>query len=388
MPPRKKEVSNCFVNPRRGWKAYEKITLWSRCAGRCERCNESIIRNRYSGDVGNYGEFAHIIAHSEGGNRSNKGTDYSQEYVDDIQNIIVLCTSCHTNIDKKENESKYTEEYLQKIKAEHIEKIYYQTLPTYQEKRQVIVFTCPIGNQTYSVSDEDTRNAMSPAYFPDGERATRIDINTYREESQNAFWENTQDELIGQFNRLVLPMLKNGVKFAVFAIAPMPLLVQFGTLLRSVNSTIVYNLFHRSTEPWKWLPSEISEDHEFRVNRYSNGVPRKKALVISLSASIIERVCNELSSDYLLWEVTIDNPEYDCIKSLEQLSSLAKVFRQVLEDASKQSGSELGVYMCAPNSVAVTLGMSYMPKCNDSLVIYDYISSLNKDIKTINIKSI
>lgn len=383
-----KEQSSCFVNRRRTWKGWEKATLWGRCAGRCERCNTSIISDKYSGDPGNFGEFAHIIAHSVGGNRSNRYEDYSPEYVDSIDNILVLCPACHTNIDKKEYEAKYTEEVLREMKRQHIEKIFLQTLPDGHEKRQVVIFTCPVYSTKIAVSDDDTREAMYPAFFPWGERAIRIEISSSRVESEPVFWERTQDDLINDFNRYVLPLLENGVKFAIFAIAPIPLLIQFGVLLRGTNSSIIYNLFRRPTKKWKWLVSDIPEIADFMVNRYNSEISKTKALVVSLSASIIDRVKSELGDTADIWEITIDQPKYDCIKSPEELSALRKVYLQVLEEASKAPGNIINVFVAAPNSAAVMLGMSYMPKCNNSLVIHDYISSLNKDIKTIEISSI
>ena len=269
-----------------------------------------------------------------------------------------------------------------------MEKIFLQTLPDGSEKRQVVIFTCPIYSQVISISDDDTREAMFPSFFPWGERAVRIEISTSRVESEPEFWERTQDDLINEFNRLILPLLKNGVKFAIFAIAPIPLLIQFGVLLRGTNSSIIYNLFRRQTEKWKWLVSDISEIIDFKVNKYNVKVPSTKALVVSLSANITDRVKTELGDAADIWEITIDNPKYDCIKSLEQLSRLGKVYLQVLEEASKASGNTINVYMAAPNSAAVMLGMSYMPKCNNTLIIHDYISPLKRDIKTIEIKSI
>lgn len=60
-------------------------------------------------------EIAHIIGYRSEGPRGR--CDLPESYLNDYDNLIVVCSSCHTKIDKAEG--KYTVEKLKEIKREH-----------------------------------------------------------------------------------------------------------------------------------------------------------------------------------------------------------------------------------------------------------------------------
>lgn len=65
------------------------------------------------------GEMAHIVGEKEGATR---GTScLSLEPRNSYANLILLCPTCHTRIDKKENETQFPVEVLHQIKVEHEE---------------------------------------------------------------------------------------------------------------------------------------------------------------------------------------------------------------------------------------------------------------------------
>lgn len=95
--------------------------LWARSAGICANpsCNRNIIESTTYHSLVVIGEQAHIIAHSEDGPRGKKNQLLVD--VDSIANLILLCSSCHTLIDKAEQD--FPIELLQEWKKEHEEKI-------------------------------------------------------------------------------------------------------------------------------------------------------------------------------------------------------------------------------------------------------------------------
>lgn len=78
--------------------------LWARSAGICANpsCNRNIIESTTHHSLVVIGEQAHIIAHSEDGPRGKKNQLLVD--VDSIANLILLCSSCHTLIDKAEQD--------------------------------------------------------------------------------------------------------------------------------------------------------------------------------------------------------------------------------------------------------------------------------------------
>lgn len=63
------------------------------------------------------GEMAHIKGEKPGASRHD--ATQTQKERDDYKNLVLLCRNHHGEIDKPENEEKFTVEILYKIKAEH-----------------------------------------------------------------------------------------------------------------------------------------------------------------------------------------------------------------------------------------------------------------------------
>jgi hypothetical protein len=95
--------------------------LLARSGGYCQnpQCNVDLYPSFQDGTITNIAELAHIIAQKEDGPRGKSTTPLSDR--DDYDNIILLCSSCHTMIDK--NPDKYSLSTLRTWKANHEERI-------------------------------------------------------------------------------------------------------------------------------------------------------------------------------------------------------------------------------------------------------------------------
>lgn len=98
--------------------------LFSRSAGQCNICKKN---------VPHLAERAHIIAHSENGARG----DSLLQSINSYDNLILLCPTCHTEIDKFPE--RYPSEKLHQIKAEH-EKSISDRLSSSNQQRQNDVY--------------------------------------------------------------------------------------------------------------------------------------------------------------------------------------------------------------------------------------------------------
>ncbi|RZG78268.1 HNH endonuclease signature motif containing protein [Acinetobacter sp. WCHAc060025] len=96
-------------------------SLWALSAGICANpsCNRNIIESTINHSLVVIGEQAHIIAHSADGPRNNQ--DRLINDVDSVENLILLCSTCHTLIDKAEQD--YPIELLREWKNKHEEKV-------------------------------------------------------------------------------------------------------------------------------------------------------------------------------------------------------------------------------------------------------------------------
>jgi hypothetical protein len=89
--------------------------LWGRAAGICSNpsCRADLTRLIEGGDGYNVGEMAHVIARREKGRRGEKGGG-----PDTYANLILLCPTCHTDVDKAP-EGAFPAELLHRWKSEH-----------------------------------------------------------------------------------------------------------------------------------------------------------------------------------------------------------------------------------------------------------------------------
>lgn len=94
--------------------------LWANAAGRCSfpDCNNRLSTEQLE-NVAPYtiGEMAHIKGKNPGSNRYD--IDQKDDERDLYQNLILLCPNHHTEIDKPENEKKYTVDWLNDAKSSH-----------------------------------------------------------------------------------------------------------------------------------------------------------------------------------------------------------------------------------------------------------------------------
>jgi hypothetical protein len=94
--------------------------LWGLAAGRCSfpNCHQNCVLFLNPKDPTVIGEMAHIIAKSPDGPRGKTNDKNNNTY----ENLILLCPSHHTSIDKAV-EGTYTIEMIQEWKKDHEEKV-------------------------------------------------------------------------------------------------------------------------------------------------------------------------------------------------------------------------------------------------------------------------
>ena len=98
---------------------YSQLTikkLFGFAGGHCSMCKTKITLNATENDeAAQIGEIAHIIGSSEDGPRGD--SNFPKEKLDDYENLILLCPTCHKKIDKQVNS--YSPSDLHEIKINH-----------------------------------------------------------------------------------------------------------------------------------------------------------------------------------------------------------------------------------------------------------------------------
>ena len=354
-------------------KPKTKMLLWTVSAGRCCICNKAVWKDWFTQARGNFGEVAHII-----GNRldiqGREKEKLSQEYVNDIDNLMLLCLEHHQLIDYVEPQ-KYPDERLRQIKNLHETRI--QRVTEDGTKRSIFLkYGANIDAHHAIISNADARLAMIlNGWYPTDENPVKLGVdNSVDRDNTKEFWPHQVRELETQFSTKILPYIKpdEETHFSIFALAPIPLLVKLGALFSDKLRAEVYQ-FHREPEQ-TWLWEENSKEVDFIVNE-PDSFQRTVALNISFSDTIakerIEQVLGETGVS--IWTLTIPKPDKDFLKSRDQLSQFREIFRDILGKIKTHHPDATAIHIFPAMGVApaVEVGRVWQPKADLPLIIYD-----------------
>ena len=155
----------------------------------------------------------------------------------------------------------------------------------------------------------------------------------------------------------------------------MPLLVKLGTILNNKHEVEIYQ--KQRSGGWKWSLEDVHTD--YIINRPVN-TQSKPVLALSLSFPIADRVKKQ-NPTASIWEMTIESPNPDFLKSRLQLYDFGRKIELLLDEITKASnGQSLNLYLSVPVACAIEFGRVWMQKANSPLNIYD----LDKQVDNID----
>lgn len=358
--------------------AYSKIKthLWVLSGARCqfEGCNAPLWRDEVTLQKMNRSYVAHIIAREPNGTRGDE--KLSELLAEDIGNLMLLCDAHHRLVDG--DGSEYPVERLREMKRSHEERI--ATLTALQENRKshVILYGANVGGHSFPLSWDMAVDAMLPRYYPAEKPAIELSlVNSPFLDDEPGYWVNERNNLNRQYVDRVRPRLalRDIHHLSIFALAPQPLLIEFGRLLSDIPTAEVYQL-HREPPGWAWQDRQTSLQYEvFEPDNEFENV----ALNLSLSATIDDsRITNILGSATSIWRMTIDSPNNDFLKHPDDLREFRNAYRALLDRIKARHGQDqvLNIFPAVPNSVAIEIGRVWMPKADMQYLVYDQNSKL------------
>jgi hypothetical protein len=364
-----------------------KIRLWGKAGGRCqyEGCSKALWRDELTKAEFNVAYIAHIIADRPNGPR---GDDVlSEKLSSDINNLMLMCDEHHRLIDRVDV-ANHTVSRLQAMKAKQEKRMEMLTgLPENRESH-VLIYGANIGEQSAPLSWAKAAHAMTPEWYPAEAHAIELSLgNSAIEDHTGAFWEMETRNLRLQFQRKVKTRLTTTgdiEHLSIFALAPIPLLIELGHLLSDIPAAEVYQL-HREPPDWRW--QETPDEFLFQVEPPAE-IHEDVALNLSLSATIENRrIFNTLGQENLsIWKMTVTEPNNDFLKGRGQLRMFRQQFRLLLDRIKSRhgQGAVLHVFPAVPVSIAVEIGRVWMPKADLPLCIYDQNRKLNGFVKAMD----
>lgn len=353
-----------------------RLKLWIFSGGRCQMggCNKPLWRNELTMNDGNFAEIAHVIGAKP---KAARGSVESESLQIEFSNLMLLCASCHHEIDT--NSQYYPVERLQQMKAEHEERIRLAVERTGDGYRtNILICAIQIGNRFVPIANDDVRDAILPRY-PADDRGLIIQDEHFDADAEPNVWEyfarnQIEKYLYAQFiNGFDQRKIKH---LSVFAIGPMALLMYLGKCIGDTIPTKVFQSYRSSPNPWK-SQEEIIFDCNFIFNHSKTKddggkiIFLKLAISDSLPDSKHEKMDIQPSAIY---EITVNNPTPHFVQSDIQLTLFIKIYRKVLNKIQENHGADCHIYLlpAVPNSFAVACGQALLPRKDCSITACEF----------------
>ncbi|KAA5538803.1 SAVED domain-containing protein [Roseiconus nitratireducens] len=366
-----------------------RLCLWGRAAGRCqyEGCNRELFRDQATKAEFNQAYIAHIIADKPTGPRGDPVL--SEKLKADLSNLMLLCDAHHRLIDKVDVAG-HSVARLQKMKQAHESRIELVTAIDQERRSHVLMYGARIGEHGTPLTIQNAKLALLPDRYPASHEPISLSLgNASIGDDEQLYWTMEVEHLRRQFAERVKPRLTvDAVHLSVFALAPIPLLVELGRLLSDIPMADVYQL-HREPSTWSWL--EHNKPFEFKVLQDGNESATAVAINLALSASVTnDRVRSVLGDDCCIYTVTPTEPGNDFLKSRAQLQLFRETMRKLFDQIKLRHGEscELSVFPAIPVAAAVELGRIWMPKADLPFRVYDQNRKSGGFIRTITISQV
>ncbi|MCA9604359.1 MAG: SAVED domain-containing protein [Myxococcales bacterium] len=350
--------------------------LWARAAGRCERegCNRPLWRHLLTQRSGNKAEKAHIWSVANDGPRGREGIGDGD--VDAVENLMLLCHDCHTEVDEKKNEPDYPASRLREMKRAHEARIELVTGLGEDLRSHVLLFGARVGDVAGPLRFEAVARSMLPARFPAEPSPIELGLaNSATTDRDPEFWELEMRNLERLFERRVRERTDAGAihHVSLFARAPQPLLTALGVLLTDIVPADVFPL---RREPPSFGFDDDADPLLLEVEEPPNksGPP---ALVLGFSATIdSSRITDVMGPDVAIWRLSATGPHNDIVRARHHLATFRSALRPLMDriKAAHGQGELLHVFPALPIPLAVELGRVRMPKADMELRLYDQIS--------------
>jgi len=301
------QASQTVISPvrkARGVPALVRLFLFVEAGGRCEfdGCNKYLLEHHVTLTAGNFAEMAHIVAFQEDGPRGRGETRPAD--IHGSENLMLLCPECHKHID--DHPERFPVATLRKYKEHHERHIHHMTSLKPEYRTSVLMLTANIGAQGAFIPFDQVIEALAPRY-PASKPGKLIDLTPIP--IHDAASLETACEAV---RRGLTTLYDTGgeaqtVKhLSIFALAPMPLLVDLGARLSNKIPTDFYQR-HRDTEDWSWKPGEASASYTFGIAQQGTN-PTKAALIMSLSGTIrVQDLPPSIDQTFTVYEFTLKN---------------------------------------------------------------------------------
>lgn len=362
--------------------------LWGRAAGRCQfdGCNRVVYRSPVTQEAVNIAEKAHIYAFSKNGSRGWGPFRIKPKELNEVGNLMLVCHDCHKKIDHDTNGDRYSAGLLNDWKRQHERRVEIVSGIARDKHSMVVLYGANIGKEKSLLQPLAANEALFPDWYPAQEYPIELSMKWETGDRDPKFWAIEVGNLEACFATQVRPLIRtqNCQHFSLFGLAPIPLLIKFGSLFTDKIPAQVYNLHKEPESSWKWKTGPAAE---FRLKPPAS-FESAPALVFSITASIAgERIKGVLGENVAIWEITVDVPGHAVLNSMENLAAYRSKVREAIVAIAQTHGQKTPVAMfpAMPVACAVELGRVRQPKVDSEWVIYDQNKNPDRFLQALTI---
>lgn len=354
--------------------------IWGRSAARCVLCAKWLVdESEYWHSIPT-GQIAHNVA-AENGPKAPRGESplKSKERAAE-ENLLLLCGDCHRKVDSPELVEKYTVQFLTEKKSEH--ERWVRDVTDFARLRPAIVIrmTGTIRGTRSAATKEQIGEALREAGLTGmhaDSRTGMFDIISVDAETDSWAWDAARKQIDVQVEKArdAIAAGDAGV-LAVFALAPIPMLIHLGAELDDKTETV---LFRRDRtdgpEAWVW-PTPAEEPATFAITgSIADSDAADVVAFVEVTAGVApSRVPAHLASAPAVRLSVLQEPSPDVVTSRADLASFGRAWRDLLSTVENRwpNAERLHILAAVPATVALTMGRHRMRAVHPAFVLYQY----------------
>lgn len=353
-----------------------KLELAILSGGCCERCGVYMYEDFLTKKKVKFAEHAHIIPDSD-----DVSAPRSESYIEDYdrescENLMPLCSSCHTIIDNAPEE--FPRDVLLNMKKMHEDRIKYLVTLSKDKEVNTIIYSSRIKNCEPQFNRELIKETiLNDGFYPKNNGWFDLSCNLAIGDDDELYYEAQIKSLINNFESNKTKMFER--KSILFALAPQPVLIRLGMLCNKLFDISVKQKV-RNPEGWSWSPE--CSDLIFNLDKPNViNCNNEVCLVFSISDYIDnKRIKDVMGKNVDIWNISIENPNLNCVLKEKHIEDFSKMCIQVLNELLSFYGmsKQINIFPAMPNSLAIEFGRCYLPKVHNGLVLFDQVK--NNDV--------
>lgn len=319
------------------------------------------------GNALNAAQVAHIKADGKLGPRHDQSQ--SEEDRNSIDNLMLLCHTCHKLIDDHPEE--HTVEKLQQRKEQYESSVKRAIDSLKPHAANIVIMTAPLGGDSMEITKQDCHEALSNCGLTvKNTKPFNIVLQDGADDLNNAM--KIVNKRLARYKETVRDDSTDYT--AIFAIAPQPILIGMGLALGDDDTIRVFQR-NREGAGWSWNDKAEPNRFVFDGTGSSMGDAEDAVLILSISGEI-----NEKSIPAILNDPSI--PRLRLRANRQGLTSIGReddwfAFKEQATLASFKihesypSVKRIHVFPAMPTSANIAFGMAWNTRLIPELVVYE-----------------